>query len=71
MKYAVKIIETLTKVEIVEADNWLEARDKVEDAYYNEDIILDADNSTVDMELENDSEHYETEMNLQNMKATL
>lgn len=71
MKYAVKIRETLTKVEIVEAEDWLEAQDKVEDAYYNQDIILTADNSAVDMELENDSEFYETELDLQNMETTL
>ena len=71
MKYAVKIVETLTKVEIVEAEDWLEAQDKVADAYYNQDIILNADNSSVDMELENDSEFYEKEMDLQTMETTL
>ncbi len=71
MKYAVKIVETLTKVEIVEAEDWLEAQDKVEDAYYNGNIILNADNSAVDMELENDSEFYEKEMGLQTMEITL
>ena len=71
MKYAVKIVETLTKVEIVEAEDWLEAQDKVSDAYYNGDIILSADNSSVDMELENDSEFYEKEMDLQTMETTL
>ena len=71
MKYAVKIVETLTKVEIVEAEDWLAAQDKVSDAYYNGDIILSADNSSVDMELENDSEFYEKEMDLQTMETTL
>ena len=71
MKYAVKIVETLIKVEIVEAEDWLEAQDKVSDAYYNGDIILSADNSSVDMELENDSEFYEKEMDLQTMETTL
>ena len=71
MKYAVKIVETLIKVEIVEAEDWLEAQDKVSDAYYNGDIILSADNSSVDMELENDSEFYEKEMDLQTMEITL
>ena len=71
MKYAVKIVETLIKVEIVEAEDWLEAQDKVSDAYYNGDIILSADNSSVDMELENDSEFYEKEMDLQIMETTL
>lgn len=75
MKYAVKIVETLTKVEIVEAEDWLEAQDKVADAYYNGDIILNADNSSVDMKLENDTEFnpefYEKEMGLQPMEITL
>ena len=35
------------------------------------DIILNADNSSVDMELENDSEFYEKEMDLQTMETTL
>lgn len=58
MKYAVKVRETLTRVVIVEADDYLEARDKVEDAYYRVDLELNADNSAVDLELENDTDNY-------------
>lgn len=58
MKYAIKVRETLTRVVIVEADDYLEARDKVEDAYYRVDLELNADNSAVDLELENDTDNY-------------
>ena len=58
MKYAVKITEMLTRVIIVEADDYLEARDKVEDAYYKGDVQLYADNSAVDVEFQNDSHNY-------------
>ena len=58
MKYAVKVRETLTRVVIVEADDYLEARDKVEDAYHRVDLELNADNSAVDLELENDTDNY-------------
>lgn len=43
MKYAVKIEETLSRSYIVEADSWEEARDKVEEVYDNEGIILTAE----------------------------
>lgn len=71
MKYAIKITEHLTKVEIVEANSFNKAKEKVVDAYFNEDIILSADNSAVDVDFENDSEFYEKEMDLQNMETTL
>ena len=58
MKYAIKVREILTRTIIVEADDHLEARDKVEDAYYKGDLQLYADNSAVDLELENDTENY-------------
>lgn len=58
MKYAIKVREILTRVVIVEADDYLEARDKVEDAYYRVDLELNADNSAVDLELENDTDNY-------------
>lgn len=57
-KYAIKVRETLTRVVIVEADDYLEARDKVEDAYYKGNLQLYADNSAVDLELENDTDNY-------------
>lgn len=58
MKYAIKVREILTRVVIVEADDYLEAKDKVEDAYYQVDLELNADNSTVDLEFENNTDNY-------------
>ena len=58
MKYAIKVREILQRVVIVEADDYLEARDKVEDAYYRVDLELNADNSAVDLELEDDTDNY-------------
>lgn len=43
MKYIVQISETLVKRVEVEADNYEEARYKVENDYYNNDIELTAD----------------------------
>lgn len=58
MKYAVKVRETLTRIVIVEAENYLEAEDKTSEAYYNDKFELNADNSAVYLELENDSDIY-------------
>lgn len=58
MKYAVKMIETLTRTVIVEADNYLEAKEKVFDSYYRGWLQLHADNSAVDLELDNDTAGY-------------
>lgn len=58
MKFAVKVTETLTNTVIVEADNYLEAEEKVKNAYDNCDLILNADNSAVDVEFENDTDNY-------------
>lgn len=41
MKFVMRITETLSKTVIVDADNWADARDKVEKAYDNEQIVLD------------------------------
>ena len=54
MKYAIKVTEHLTKVEIVEANSFNKAKEKVVNAYFNEDIILNADNSDVDVDFEDD-----------------
>lgn len=43
-KYAVEITETLNKIVVVKADSFAEAKEMVEDAYYNNKIILTADN---------------------------
>lgn len=58
MKIAVKVRETLTRVVVVEAEDYMEAEDKVADAYYKGNLQLHADNSTVDLELENDTGNY-------------
>ena len=58
MKYAVKLTELLTRTVVVEAEDYLEAEDKVADAYYKGDVQLYADNSAVDLELENDTDNY-------------
>ena len=58
MKYAVKMTETLTRVVIVEAGNYLEAEDKVFNAYFDGYVQLHADNSAVDLALENDTDNY-------------
>lgn len=58
MKIAVKVRETLTRVVIVEAEDYMEAEDKVADAYYKGNLQLHADNSAVDLELENDTDNY-------------
>ena len=58
MKIAVKVRETLTRVVVVEAEDYIEAEDKVSDAYYKGNLQLHADNSAVDLELENDTDNY-------------
>ena len=58
MKYAVELIETLTRTVIVEAESYLEAEEKVKEAYRKASLQLDADNSYVDLELKNDTENY-------------
>ena len=58
MKYAVKVTETLTRTVIVEAEDYLEAEDKVAKAYYKADLQLHADNAFCEMELSNDTSNY-------------
>ena len=41
-EYAVEVVETLSRVEYVEADNEDEALDKVREMYFNEVIVLDS-----------------------------
>ena len=60
-KYAVCIIETLTRTVIVEVDDnetYEDAEEKVYQAYNNCYIVLNADNSAVDFECEDDTENY-------------
>lgn len=58
MKYAVKLTEYLVRTVVVEAEDYLEAEDKVADAYYKGNLQLHADNSAVDLELSNDTDNY-------------
>ena len=58
MKYAIKVTELLVRTMVVEAEDYLEAEDKVANAYYKGNLQLNADNSAVDLELENDTENY-------------
>lgn len=58
MKYAVKMIETLTRTVVVEADDYTEAEDKVADAYGKGCLYLDADNASVKLSLEDDTKEY-------------
>ena len=41
--YAVKVIEVSSKIVITEAENFERAKDKVESAWQNAEIIFDAD----------------------------
>jgi hypothetical protein len=43
MKYICEIKETLSRLVTVEATSIYEAKEKVQDAYDNEDIVLSAD----------------------------
>lgn len=52
-KFAIEITENLYKTEIVEAETIEEAINKVRDAYYNADIVLDADNAIIEAEFNN------------------
>ena len=58
MKIAVEMKETLTRVVIVEAEDYLEAEKKVLDAYKRGILELCADNSVVDLELKDYTEEY-------------
>ena len=60
-KYAVKITETYTRTFVVDVEDdqdYLAAADKCSDAYYDGTIIFNADNSAVDIEMEDDTENY-------------
>lgn len=72
MKYAVEIKETLSKIVIVEAPDYGTAEQMVYDAYRDEEIILTADNSAVDMELSDFSASYDEQTGeLQGAEVTL
>lgn len=41
MKFAVRVVEELTRTVIVDAEDWEAAKAKVSDAYHAGDIVLD------------------------------
>lgn len=43
-EFAIEIVETLSRIEYVEADNEYEALVTVSDMYHNEEIVLDSSN---------------------------
>ena len=49
-KYAIQIQETLTRIVILDADNYEDAEYQVSKAYHDTDIELNADNSNVEVE---------------------
>lgn len=55
-KYAVRVTETLARTVIVEADDYLEAEDKVANAYRKGTLQLNADNAACDVEFSNETE---------------
>ena len=58
MKFAVRLTELLSRTVIVECDSYEDAEKKIEAAYKSGEIILTADNSTVEFECINDTENY-------------
>lgn len=58
MKCAVKVVETLTRTVIVEAEDIDEALEKAKHAYENCDIYLNADNANVDVDFSSDMNEY-------------
>jgi MinD-like ATPase involved in chromosome partitioning or flagellar assembly len=43
-KYNIEIIETLSRIEEIEAENEEQAREKIQEMYHNGDIVLIDDN---------------------------
>lgn len=58
MRFAVKVTESLTRTIIVDGDNYEEAVDKVMNEYNNGNLVLHADNSTLELECNDDTENY-------------
>lgn len=46
MKFTIQIIETLGRKVEIEAENYAEAKNEVERMYYDEEVVLTADNHT-------------------------
>ena len=58
MKYAVRVTESLSRTIIVEAESYEQAEAKVKFAYDTSNIMLQANNSTVDVEYGDDTKNY-------------
>lgn len=51
-KFKVQITETLQRIEEVEAPDFAEAIEKISDKYRNGEIVLTADNSVVESDIQ-------------------
>ena len=72
MKFAIKVTEYLVRTVIVDADTYDQAEEKLEKAYARGGIQLNADNSAVDVEFQDDTEQYKdifTEQEIADMKV--
>ena len=58
MKFAIRMTELLSRMVIVEGDCYDDAEKKVRDAYKRGELILTADNSTVEFECMDDTDNY-------------
>ena len=58
MKYAVRVTESLSRTIIAEAESYEQAEAKVKFAYDTSKIMLQANNSTVDVEYADDTKNY-------------
>ena len=58
MKYAVRVTESLSRTIIVEAESYEQAEAKGKFAYDTSNIMLQANNSTVDVEYGDDTKNY-------------
>lgn len=58
MKIALKVTELLTRTLVVEADTYEEAEDRIVNSHTKGSLMFHADNSAVDLEIENDTDNY-------------
>ena len=58
MKYAVRVTESLSRTIIAEAESYEQAEAKVKFAYDTSKIMLQANNSSVDVEYMDDTKNY-------------
>lgn len=59
MQFNIVIKEELKRIETVEASSVEEAKEKVKELYFNEDIVLDSDDFTGRFIKEDSEEEYE------------